>query len=149
MRYTFSIILLAVIFISCNKDKFTTAPQITFKETTPDTYKRNTVSTSSNFPVFKLTVTDTEGDLGQLLGVDTSFVYVKNKKSTIIDSFPFPNISSIASKKFEAQFEVNAKQFLFSLSMPVKDTLIYEIFIKDFAGNKSNVVDSKPIYYFP
>jgi hypothetical protein len=42
------------------------------------------------------------------------------------------------------------KQFLGVPNNSKKDTIYYEIYIKDFAKNKSNVIRSdKPVYYFP
>ena len=41
MRYSFSILLVITLFIGCKKDKFTTAPQISYKKITPNVYRTN------------------------------------------------------------------------------------------------------------
>ncbi len=145
MRYTFSIILLAAIFISCKKDKYTTAPQLTYKGVTPNTYRKN--FPIQNFPIITLNITDAEGDIGFINGSDTSKLFIKNLVTGIIDSSLFlPNISSISTKKFEANIEIvingtpSALTAGTSRPSPKTDTLYYEIYTKDFAKNKSNIV---------
>lgn len=42
------------------------------------------------------------------------------------------------------------KQFLGVPNATKKDTIYYKVYVKDFAKNKSNEIQTgKPIYYFP
>ncbi|MBL0144512.1 MAG: hypothetical protein IPP48_00780 [Chitinophagaceae bacterium] len=147
MRYSFAIIILAVVFFGCKKDKFTTAPQISFKYVKPDKYVRGNTD-SVTIPHCTISVTDLEGDLGFIYNQDTSYIYIKNLENSLLDSVILPNIASITSKKFEADIVVFMKPYFPSLPS-VKDTFYYEFYVKDFAKNKSNTVKSDPIYYFP
>ena len=149
MRHTFIIVILAVFFTSCKKDKFTTAPQITFKSFKPDFYSTNTPRGS--FPVMIIHVTDLEGDLGYISGSDTSFIYITNLKTNKFDSLRLPNMSSSAKKNFEGDVEVDLFEGRFlGAGGPQRDTTYYNVYIKDFAKNKSNVIKTdKPVYYIP
>ena len=149
MRYTLIIVAVALFFTACKKDKFTTVPQISFKSVKPDFYIQGTIDPAS-LPVLTIHVTDAEGDLGFISGKDTSFVYLLNLRTNKFDSVVLPNLSTAAQKSFEADISINMKQFL---GVPVnnkKDTIYYKVYLKDFAKNKSNEIQTgKPIYYFP
>jgi len=151
MRYILSIIIAAILFSACKKDKFTTAPQISFKDIKPDFYFQGTPPTSSNLPVITIHVTDAEGDLGFVSSKDTAFVYLLNLRTNKFDSVMFPTIGSAKQKNFEADIDIRMN---FILGPPVnntkRDTFFYKIYIKDFAKNKSNEIQTdKPIYYIP
>jgi hypothetical protein len=149
MRYL--IIWTAFFFLitGCKKDKFTTVPQVTFKSFKPDSYKQGTTDPSV-LPVMILHVTDAEGDLGFITGKDTSFVYIRNVKTNKLDSLKLPNISTAAQKNFEGDIEINMKQYLVAPVPSKKDTLYYDVYVRDFAKNKSNIIRTdKPVYYFP
>jgi hypothetical protein len=150
MRYILSILIVALLLSACKKDKFTTAPQISFKGVKPDAYFQGSTS-SSNLPIITLHVTDAEGDLGFNTGADTAFVYLLNLRTNKFDSTMFPTIgTSSAQKNFEADVDIRMNNFLGVPINNVKDTIYYKIYIKDFAKNKSNEIQTdKPIYYFP
>jgi hypothetical protein len=151
MRYTLSAILIVVLFTTCKKDKFTTVPQISFKSVKPDFYFQGQGATDpSSLPSVTIHVTDAEGDLGYIAGKDTSFIYFLNLRTNRFDSVALPNISTAAKSNFEGDVEVNMKQFLGVPNATKKDTIYYKVYIKDFAKNKSNEIQTdKPIYYFP
>ena len=149
MRYTFLIAIVVLLFTACKKDKFTTAPQISFKSIKPDTWVRGTTA-DEDFPFLTIEVTDAEGDLGLLKGQDTSYVYVTNLRTNRFDSLRLPDISQASKKNFKADIVINMKKFMGAPNTTVKDTLYFDVFIKDFAKNKSNVMRTgKPVYYFP
>jgi hypothetical protein len=150
MRYTLLLIFLALFFVACKKDKFTTVPSISFKSFKPDFYSIN--SPPGGFPIMTIHVTDLEGDLGFISGSDTSFIYVTNLRTNKFDSLRLPNIASSAKKNFEGDIEVdmNLGGFLGVPNNTKKDTIFFNVYIKDFAKNKSNVIKTdKPIYYIP
>lgn len=150
MRYTFSAILLLVFFTTCKKDKFTTVPQISFKSVKPDFYFGQGAVDPSSLPVVTIHVTDAEGDLGYIAGKDTSFIYFLNLRNNKFDSIALPDIATAAKKNFDGDIEVNMKQFLGVPNATKKDTIYYKVYVKDFAKNKSNEIQTgKPIYYFP
>jgi hypothetical protein len=152
MRYTLLIALFAITFAACKKDKFTTVPQIKFKSVKPNAY----LSGGTNrdlAPVLTITVTDAEGDLGFKAGKDTSKVYIKNLITNIEDSsFLLPNIQTAAQSNFQGDIAIN----LFSIiagkpgvtTRPRVDTLFFEVYLKDFAKNKSNVIKTgDPVFF--
>ena len=104
---------------------------------------------SPEIPIITLSVTDSEGDLGFKTGKDTSYVYIKNLLINRLDSFVMPDIQSVTTKNFQAEIRINVFDVLRGSSRPRPkvDTLIYEIYIADFAKNKSNKVTTAPVYY--
>jgi hypothetical protein len=155
MRNTIIIFIICLFIVSCGKDKYTSTPQLKFVSVSPDVVARGVIVGSSNIPVITLNVTDAEGDLGYIAGKDTSFVFIKsyiNKVARIkIDSFKMPDIRSVSTKNFQADIVINTFDFLRGSSPPPPrgkaDTLTYDIYVVDFAKNKSNVVTTAPIYY--
>lgn len=150
MRYTLLIVAAVLFFAACKKDKFTTVPQITFKSVNPNFAYSSIPVTQQNIPILTIGVTDLEGDLGFIAGMDTSKVYVKNLLTNKEDSIILPNISTAAVKNFKGDIAINLGAFLGGSSRPSPktDTLYFEVYIKDFAKNKSNVIRSTaPVYY--
>lgn len=153
MRTTILLAALILGFTACNKDKYTTAPQIKFKDISPD-YASSDLTNLNRDAAPKLTiqVTDAEGDLGFISGKDTSRIYIKNLRSNNVDSFFLPDIQTAAVKNFKGDVTVNLFDALDCVNpgpvRPRTDTTYYEVYIVDFAKNKSNViVTDKPVYY--
>ena len=158
MRYLLVAVIFSVGFISCGKDKFTSAPQIKFKSITSPYFSN---SPNGVNPILIIELTDAEGDFGFEEGKDTSYVYVKNVKAPFkLDSFKFPAALSKALKNnFKGDIEVNllgegtgGTSALPGLptgaARPYRDTIFYEVYVKDFAKNKSNVIrTADPILY--
>jgi hypothetical protein len=142
MRYSF-LLATAILFLSaCNKDKYTTAPQISYKGISPNAV--NLSLTNQVAPVITLEVTDAEGDLG-FRGSDTAKIFIMNLLTGKIDSsLRFPDISAVAKKNFKGDLEISVDTNILlegtNRPRPKTDTLYYEIYIKDFAKNKSNVI---------
>jgi hypothetical protein len=151
MRYSFLILATILFFTACKKDKYTTAPQITFKSIKPNNYTGVLTTTTplALVPIITFSVTDLEGDLGFKDGFDSSYIYIKNLRTNKFDSAKFPSLASVSQKNFIANVELNMQQFTDVPNRAKKDTIIFEIYIKDFAKNKSNVIKSDPLYYTP
>jgi hypothetical protein len=95
-------------------------------------------------PVLTIEVTDAEGDLG-LIGTDTSKIFIKNLLTGKIDStLTLPDLSAAVFKNFKANVEITLDtQIILEGSTrpsPKTDTLFYEVYIQDFAKNKSNII---------
>jgi hypothetical protein len=153
MRYPLLIIALAISFIACKKDKFTTVPQIKFKSVKPNAWLSTNTSLQQDIaPVLTLSVTDAEGDLGFKAGSDTSKVYVKNLLTNRVDSSILPDIKTAGKSNFQGDIAVN----LFSVmggkpgvtTRPRVDTLFFEVYVTDFAKNKSNVIKTDDPVFF-
>jgi hypothetical protein len=153
MRTTLILAVLVLAFAACKKDKYTTAPQIKFKSISPDVASSDLTSINKDFaPKLTLEITDAEGDIGFISGSDTSRIYITNPKSGSIDSFNFPDLQTAAGKNFKADVVVNLFNSLECVSpgpvRPRTDTLFFEVYVKDFAKNKSNVITTdNPVYY--
>ncbi|MDB5201314.1 MAG: hypothetical protein JWQ27_723 [Ferruginibacter sp.] len=153
MKNTIFFCLLLLAFSSCKKDKFTTAPQITFKSFKPNAYFSNSTADPINGPVMLLQLTDAEGDFGFTDGKDTSYIYVKN--ITVppykLDSMKFPDLSNATTKDLNVELSVRLSTVLAKTirpNRPYTDSLRFEVYVKDFAKNKSNVlVTPEPFYY--
>jgi hypothetical protein len=142
MRYTLSFALCLLFFTACNKDKYTTAPQIRYKSLIPNLVNKNLVFQA--MPVLKIEVTDAEGDLG-LTRSDTARIFIKNLVTGKIDStLMLPDLSGAANKNFKGDIDINFDTNIIlegtTRPSPKTDTIRYEIYIKDFAKNKSNVL---------
>ncbi len=143
------IIVVSVIAIACNKDKFQTKPTISIKSINGDFIPLN-----GNF-VFSLECTDKEGD------VQDSVIIIKrrlNKRvvTTLRDTirYPFPEFPK--TTKTEIVVTLDYQTMLSALNPPVipgssppqlePDTLQLRLAVRDRAGNTSDTIDSPTIY---
>ncbi|HQW85361.1 MAG TPA: hypothetical protein PK987_12885 [Ferruginibacter sp.] len=152
MRFTLVFAIIVLLFAACKKDKFTTAPQISFKSYNPD--QGSNYSTNADEPVMTLEITDAEGDLGFIAGSDTAKIYIKNLLTSKEDSLIFPDLSAAGKSNFKAEIELGLLNVMGGRNLPVNqrpylDTLYFEVYVTDFAKNKSNIlVTSQPFFYF-
>ena len=148
MRYCLLFTIAILFFTACKKDKYTTAPQIGYKSIKPNYYYTN--YTSQAMPVLTISITDLEGDLG-LTGTDTARLYITNLLTGNVDSsLKLPALPT-ASKNFKGDIEITLNtNIILEGSIrprPKTDTLFYEIYIRDFAKNKSNVIRTQdPVF---
>ncbi len=153
MRYIFILAVVGLAFSSCKKDKFNTVPEISFKKVEPKTIFFFFSIPGKVIPMVILHVTDAEGDLGLVPGSDTSKVYIKSLLGGREDSLLLPVLGSAATKNFEGDIEISLATVLEQSPRPAPktDSLYYEIYIKDFAKNKSNVIKTtEPVLFiFP
>lgn len=148
MRYTLVLTIAILLFTSCNKDKFTTVPQIEYKK-----LSHNAVDLlpTSAVPVITIHITDAEGDIG-FTAKDTAFIYMKNLLTNKFDSVPFPDLQGATKNNFQADIDITISKVLDCRPIPGgglhTDTLYFEIYVKDFAKNKSNVISTPDPVYF-
>jgi hypothetical protein len=150
MRYTLVIALFAISFAACKKDKFTTVPQIKFKSIKPNFWPASNLNPTEG-PSLTIELTDSEGDFGFEDNKDTSYVYVKNISIApfLLDSLKFPVLNGVNRKDLNVDISVNIRRFLAQSNRPRPkiDTLFFEVFVKDFAKNKSNVIKTDALFY--
>lgn len=151
MRNTILFIIVCLFAVSCGKEKFTTVPQIKFKSLTPNRVRSDVNSDNPNLPIITINITDAEGDLGFKDANNVSTIFIKNLLNNRRDSFPLPDIQTVATKNFQGDILINTFDILSPgprTNRPRVDTLFYEIYVVDFAKNKSNVITTPdPIYY--
>ncbi|RYF90034.1 MAG: hypothetical protein EOO03_04595 [Chitinophagaceae bacterium] len=142
----FAILLLA--FTACKKDKFATEPKIEFISVTPNT---TSIQIGSVIPTINFSITDKEGDIGKKAGVDTAFIYLKNNLTGKSDSLPFPDLAANGKSSFEAEVNVSIERVLECKPLPSGalhvDTLYFDVYVRDFERNKSNVITTAPVYF--
>jgi len=151
MRNTVLIFIISLIAVGCGKDKYTTTPQITYKSVNPNSLRSDLAF--QELPKLIIQVTDAEGDLGIEYGKDTAFVYIRTILNRVasarVDSFKMPDIKSVSTKNFQADILIEPPFPRSTRPSPKTDTLYYEIFVKDFAKNKSNVITTEdPVFYY-
>lgn len=149
MKYLLAIIGISLLALGCNKGDFNTVPVITFKSIEPNAFQTDNV-TPLGHPMLTITLKDAEGDFGFNDGFDTSYVYVKNMffNPALEDSFKFPTLSGIDRKNLSVDVSVDLKALALGSGLPGPnvDTIYFEVYVKDFAKNKSNVVQAGPLY---
>ena len=151
MRYTLLISIIVLFFSACKKDKYTTAPQIVFKSFNPA--EGSNYNTNADAPKLVLEITDAEGDLGFIKGKDTSKVYIKNMLTGKEDSLILPNLSAVSKSNFKATIDVNLFSVMGGRTLPINqrpyaDNLQFQVYVKDFAKNKSNVILTDKTFTF-
>ena len=158
MRLLFPAVALFLICSSCNKNKYTSAPQIKFKSIDQVLYS-NTLIVPGQGPKLVITLTDAEGDFGFKEGKDTSLVFIKN--ITVppfkMDSFKFPAaLAKVAGKNFKGDVQIDLTSNGIggngvldrTCASGCTDSLYFEVYVKDFAKNKSNVIKTaKPLLF--
>jgi hypothetical protein len=150
MRNIICVIIIMCFLVSCKKDKYTTAPQIEYVK-----LRNNAIDSrdfTATYPVLTFEITDAEGDIGLKAGTDTSFIYVKNLLTGFADSLSFPNLETAGKNNFSAEVDVDLKKFVKCKTLPGTplhtDTLYFEIYVRDFERNKSNVfISGDPVYF--
>lgn len=144
MRYLFMLFAF-VILAGCNKDKFTTKPQLKIKSVNP-----TDISGSQNL-VIVLNLTDKEGDYSTFFGVKKTVNACPSGNFTDSTSFPLPQ-NFIDTKKTEGEITVTldrihrgANNCLAPGGGVKVDTAIYSFWNRDKAGNLSDTVSTGPI----
>ncbi len=143
---------LLFVFASCSKAvKKDPVPFIVYTGLTP-----NKVASGSAKDTVSIKFTLTDGD-GDLSNGSTEDVFLKDSRSTTGEEIKLtmPVIPTDVVKTDEgihAFVTVRVYAALFLVLRPDRpngDTLTYEVYVKDRAGNKSNVIQTQPIYIQP
>ena len=153
MRNTIIIFIISLIAVSCGKDKYTTNPQIKYVSVDPNALRSDLPTGLQELPKLIIHITDAEGDLGIEHGKDTAFVYIRTILNRVagarVDSFKMPDIESVTTKNLQADLRIEPPFPRSTRPSPKTDTLFYEVYVKDFAKNKSNVITTEdPVFYF-
>ncbi len=128
-------------------------PQIEFVGMTKTTMRQGFGSEDSVY--YTLSFTDGDGDLGGVSGKDSLNVYITDKRNNkpVEQTFRIPFVPEAGANNGisgEIRFLMfttcclSLEPCIATPSRPT-DTLSYDIYIKDRAGHKSNVVQTKPI----
>jgi len=152
MKLSFSLLLLLMVLtIACNKDKFQTKPTISIKS-----INGNFVPLNGTL-VITLECTDKEGD------VQDSVIIIKERKNirvvpTLRDTLRYKFPVFPINTRTQVQATLDYQSILSALnppnipgSNPVQkelDTLVLRLAVRDNAGNTSDTISSPTIYVF-
>jgi hypothetical protein len=154
----FLLLSLLALFASCVKKpgSYPPEPQIYYQTMTPNVV--NLKDTAAGV-LIELKFTDGDGDIGrdQSQAVQSVFLRDSRDTSTSVDytfTHPFPFIGDDMRPEdggLEGFITLKLGKGYFNISDSLhaalgKDTLHWDIYIKDEAGHKSNVVSTGPIY---
>lgn len=155
-RQIFLLFSLALFLVSCTKQPkdYPPEPQIYYQSITPRLLNLNDTTSV----VIQLTFTDGDGDIGRDRAETTKSIFLKDSRDTSSALFtisqPFPFIDDYMRPTkggLEGYLTIRLGKQYFSIADSLhlalrKDTLHYNIYIKDDAGNISNVVQTDPLY---
>ena len=133
-----------IMVAACNKDKFTTIPQLTLKSISPGTVF------SGNVITLKGSYTDKEGDIDSVFVVRKFFAGNTATKIDTIERFRFAALN-LPGKTLEADieltYEYNTQNLgIRTLSGVQKDTTAaFGMILKDKAANRSEYKESEKI----
>jgi hypothetical protein len=153
IKYTLYLALFVAFATCIRPPNYPIEPQIQFVGMTKTTMRQGFAFEDSLHVT--LTFTDGDGDLGGVSGKDSLNVYITDKRNNkpVEQTFRIPFVPEAGAKNGisgEIKFLMYTTCCL-SLE-PCKatpnhpiDTLVYELYIKDRAGHKSNAIQTKPI----
>ncbi len=158
-RYLLCVALMTLFLVlSCTKPPdYPNEPVIEFLSMTKNTMVQGR-SIDDDFLRMTISFTDGDGDLGSNNNEDTTKVYIADTRRDIPDIQPIsipmvPELGTGNGISGEATFVVNTSCCIYPIpasnceplaGFPT-DTIFYEIYIVDRAGNKSNVVRADPV----
>ena len=145
MRYPILFSIFALLLFSCNKDKYTTTPQLKYESVNTKVLKQGDIIT------FTLTFTDAEGDL-----LADSALYVKKVDAKCAASnfdqyyklpADFPTSKNQSGElKVTYGYNVTAYPPIVTPQCPNRnDTCVFKFVLRDKAGNKSDTATSETI----
>jgi hypothetical protein len=145
MRVIYAMLLLLFVAVACEKDKFTTKPQLAIKRVNSDEIFGN-----QNL-VFTIRLTDKEGDFTSFFGISANTPGCPASNFTDSTLFQIPN-EFIDSKQNEGEIVLTlSKAQRHSNLCPgpggtfKTDTTTFKFWTKDDAGNVSDTVWSDPV----
>ncbi len=141
MRNTILFSFMLLFLFSCNKDKYTTIPQLKYKSANKKVFKSGDIIT------FTLSFTDAEGDLQDSLYVEKfepKCVNSRFKQLYKIPSFP---TSKNQSGEITITYGYNVSSYppILGPQCNRNDTCIFKFVLKDKAKNKSDTATSETI----
>ncbi|MEJ7821243.1 MAG: hypothetical protein WKF85_02915 [Chitinophagaceae bacterium] len=143
MRNSILFFLIILFFVSCKKDKFTTAPQLKYESSNKKVFR------SGDVIIFNLSFTDAEGDFS-----DSALYVEKFEPKCIASRFSqFYKLPDFPTSKDQSGNITVTYGYNVSSLPPIlgpqcvnrNDTAIFKFVLRDKANNKSDTVRSEPI----
>jgi hypothetical protein len=143
------LVITCVVVVACNKDKYTTKPQITFKSVNTTTVQRGQAL------IFRLEFTDKEGDLSGSASAPDSMLMVQKitrncEQSNNIAYYKLPEFPEMKNSKGEIVVSYAygvgfGYPPLFEPQCAFNDTCVFRFILKDRHGNVSDTATSPEI----
>lgn len=148
IKYLAILALAVFTFGACTKSKGSKIPTIGEVSVYPQTVRAG-IPNDTIFISFK--ISDADGDLGQSTGTGKYDIYLRDKRTDSVIGYYFPEIpKEITDGKDGIEGHctviINAAFLQLRPDHPELDTLKYEMYITDLAGNESNRLDTWDIY---
>ena len=144
--FGFSLLSMLVLAIACNKDKYTTEPQLKFKNITPETVNRGDLIT------FTTGFTDDEGDIDSIFIVQkwysgSTATMIDTIKNNTYEQTTAPPNTRIGDMTIIFEYLTqNTNYRTLTPSPSNRDTLAtFGLVVKDKAGHRSNYAESGKI----
>lgn len=143
------IIILAVVFVlvSCEKDKFTTIPQLKYKSANAN------VISGTQVLEMRLQLTDKEGDFSEFMAIRKTVKGCATSNFTDSSLFSIPN-DFIDAKQTEGELVITLDQVrrgsnscFLPGGLVRPDTTIFSFWTRDKAGNVSDTAYSEEIIF--
>lgn len=151
MKYTLFILTLFILFSACQKKKNGgKVPSIAFKAMSDTVIREG----SSQFIHILFSFADGDGDLGVDARSGDYDIYTIDNRDTVKVGYYFPFELPEAGREGEeltgdCTLSLEGAYIALRPSHPGGDTVRYEIYIRDRAGNESNHITTKDIYILP
>ena len=141
MRYTFLFSILLLLFVSCNKNKYTTKPQLKYKSANKTVFRQGDVLS------FTLSFTDAEGDLQDSIYVEKFVAKCANSSFSRLYKIPDFPTSKSQSGEIVVSYGYNVTGYppIRTPQCNKNDTCIFKFVLKDKAQNKSDTAYSETI----
>lgn len=144
MRNVLIIAIISLIAVSCNKKtKYSNIPKLQF-----DKLSHNTVQAGSDEKILiSFLFEDGDGNIG----FGTPNLYLKDSRDTVIYTYNIPNIPDKFNPEsglkgiIQVQFEAAFLLLRSDTAHVETDTLTWDIYMKDKAGNKSNTITTSSL----
>ncbi len=141
MRYLILFSIFSLLFFSCNKDKYTTTPQLKYESVNKKVFR------SGDIIQFTLSFTDAEGDIQDSLYVEKFEPKCVNSRFTQFYKIPdFPS-SKNQSGEITLTYGYNVSNLppILPPQCNRNDTAVFKFVLKDKANNKSDTAISETI----
>ena len=135
MRYPILFSIFTLFLLSCNKDKYTTVPQLKYESVNTKVLRQGDIIT------FTLTFTDAEGDLNDSLYIEEKALNCP--ASSFTDHYTIPSFPT--TKNEQGDIVVDFRYIDITPRCQENDTAIFRFAIKDKANHMSDTASTSPI----
>jgi hypothetical protein len=139
LRYSSILVFCAFAFFSCKKEATSTAPSIEFVSITP-----STVQVGKQTVAITISYKDSDGDLGEN-SADVKNMFVTDNRNGVVYQFRVQQLAPTGSTiAIQGNLEISMPNTGITNGVS-SEQATFSIFVKDRAGNQSNIVSTSAI----